>query len=85
MQTSAKKHPGTTSSAPATTVPTRIRHLYRLDRARPSAQAYEQGLLNLVRKLSWPERLEVAVYAERLALARIDARLQRRRRGGRHD
>lgn len=83
MQTSVPATPGTASTVPASAVRTEIRHLYKRERARGAARTYERGLLNLIRKLTWAERVELYVYAERLALARIKAHLQRRRRGGR--
>jgi len=62
---------------------TEIRHLYKPERERKAWRGHERGLLNLTRKLSEDERLRVYLYAERLAQARIAARLERKRTASR--
>lgn len=59
---------------------TEVRHLYKPERERRAWRDQEQRLLNVTRKLSADERILIYLHAERLALARITARLERKRK-----
>ena len=59
--------------------PRAMRRLWREEPPRRSSAAAERLVVNLLRKLSEPERLAVCLHAERLAIARI---AKRARRGG---
>ena len=61
------------------TTGTAIRHLYKTEPPRKLWLKWEGSLLNLTRKLSADEKLEVMFCAERFALARINTRLRKKR------
>lgn len=65
------------------TTRTEVRHLFATTPARKGWERTEAYLLNCWRKLTEEQRLAVTIYAERLALARITARLERKRRPAR--
>ena len=64
--------------------PTDIRHLYEYERPRKAWRGTELALVNVMRKLTDEEKIMVVSYAQSLALARIRARLAKRRKEARH-
>jgi len=57
-------------------VRTEIKHLHAEEPARKGWERNEAYLTSLFRKLTEAQRIDVLVYAERLALKRITARLE---------
>ena len=57
-----------------------IKALYRAEPQRKRWAHYERQLVNNARKLSCAERHSLMIIAERMALARIRARMRARRR-----
>ena len=60
-------------------VRTEIRHLYKNEPQRKAWRDFESRLASLTRKLTGEEKISVYVYAERLALNRINRRLEKKR------
>jgi hypothetical protein len=68
----------TTKAVRTTTRPV-ISEFYKRERERKSGAGFEAELLNVVRKLRDSQKLEVYFCAERLAIAKINTCLQRRK------
>lgn len=56
---------------------TEIRHLYKSEPQRKGWKPFEMDLVNTTRKLNERQRLDVLMFAQRLALVRINARIAR--------